>query len=101
VKLNGFQATSADWFVDLSRDYVTHFPTGIGFDIGVRFADYESDGVSAEDFIAEPIYCGEWHKIPGDEELAALCRSAAALYAQRLLASLRQPNLSNIDENAA
>jgi hypothetical protein len=46
--------SSRDWHVDLQTDYVTYFPADLGFSVGFLPRDFSSDGLSPDDFVAEP-----------------------------------------------
>lgn len=94
-----------DWHIDLAIDYVTHVPTNIGFSVGFLPRDFESDGLSVHDFIAEPVDFPSWGEVPGYEELARLCHVAAILFAQRFIASLNpgdfDSRFTDVDADAA
>jgi hypothetical protein len=77
-----------DWYCDMATDYVSHFPTDIGFSVGFLPRDFEIDGLSPEDFVAEPVHFPAWGAIPDGDELARLSRIAAYLYAIRFIARL-------------
>lgn len=98
MKVNGFKGEGfdpKDWHVDLQTDYVTHFPTDLGFSVGYLPRDLGSGGLSIEDFVAEPVHFPAWGDVPSDEELARLCQLAAYLFAVRFLA--RQKSLAARD----
>lgn len=79
-----------DWHVDLATDYVTYFPADLGFSVGFLPRDFDIDGLSPDDFIAEPVHFPAWGAIPDDDELARLCRIAAYLYCIRFIARLEK-----------
>lgn len=79
-----------DWHVCLATDYATYFPADLGFSVGFLPRDFSSDGLSPDDFIAEPVHYPAWGAIPDDDELARLCHIAAYLYAIRFIARLEK-----------
>ena len=79
-----------DFLVDLQTDYVTYFPADIGLSIGFLPRGFETDRLSPEDFIAEPVHFPAWGSVPSEEELARLCRIAAYLFAIRFIARLER-----------
>jgi len=79
-----------DFLVDLQTDYVTYFPADLGFSVGFKSRDYASDGLSPEDFVAEPVHFAVWGEIPAPAELARLSRIAAHLFAIRFMARLKR-----------
>ena len=108
MKVNGLEDEDfdpKDWHVDLQTDYVTHFPTDIGFAVGFFPRDFESDALALEDFAAEPVHFPASGDIPGTAELKRLSHIAATLFGLIYLAWLDQRNQfthqSNIDEDAA
>ena len=93
MDIDGFRGDGfdpKDWHVDLQTSYVTYFPADIGFSVGFLPRDFESDGLAAEDFIAEPVHFPAWGAVPNDRELARLCRIAATSFALRLRQSLQR-----------
>jgi hypothetical protein len=84
-----------DWHVDVVTDYVTYFPADLGFSVGFLPRDFDIDGLSSEDFVAEAIHFPAWGAIPDGAELARLCRIAAYLYAIRFIAGLERRGASD------
>ena len=73
------------WHVDLSTSYVTHFPSDVGFDIGFKPVDFDSDDVLSErDYIATPIHFSPWGNVPDEATLARLCHAAVRVYCRKL-----------------
>jgi hypothetical protein len=84
---------AADWHADISGrrfGYVTNFRYDLRFSVGFLPHDFETDGLSPDDFIAEAVHFPAWGEIPGDAELARLCRIAAYLFAIRFIARLER-----------
>lgn len=79
-----------DWHVDLQTDYVIYFPADLGFAVGFFPRDFGIDGLSPDDFIAEPVHFPAWGTIPRNDKLARLSRIAAHLYAIRFLARVEK-----------
>jgi hypothetical protein len=93
MQIRGFQADDfdpKDFLVDLATDYVTYFPADLGFSVGFLPRDFEIDGLSPDDFVAEPVHYPAWGAIPDGAELARLCHIAAYLYAIRFIARLEK-----------
>jgi len=93
MKSRGFEADDFDpknFLVDIATDYVTYFPADLGFAVGFLPRDFEADGLSPDDFVAQPVHFPAWGEIPGHEDLARLSRIAAYLFAIRFLARLER-----------
>jgi hypothetical protein len=81
---------SKDWHVDVACDYVAYFPADLGFSVGFLPRDFETDGLSPSDFVAQPIHFPAWGDILSSTELARLSRIAAYLFGIRFIAHLKR-----------
>lgn len=98
MTMGGQTFAPKDWHFDLSTDYATHFPSDIGFSISFSPRDFTTDGLSPEDFVAEPVHFPAWGAVPDDETLMQLCRTAARLFGEKLL-QRRIPASPDTDED--
>jgi hypothetical protein len=102
--LAGGNFNPKDWHVDVSTDYVTYFPADLGFSVGFLPRDFASDGLSTDDFVAEPVHFPAWGEVPGHDELVRLSHIAAVLFGTRFIAKLNarrySPEADDTDEAA-